>query len=384
MKKTDIEIIDLDKEPLEHLSDDYHRPAGDELSEEELVYDELEEEPSEREDGEEAEQGKSFLHSPWIHVGFGIFLVLAISFIVYRFLTFGKRINPDEYQGGDHYNTVESLDDIFPLLRADGSAVLHGDNPSIVLFGNAPFADDRDSADSLANLIAAQANATVYNCSVSDSYLAAQGATLQNATQVMDAFTFYWLSTAFCLRNDASTNNEAIYQDLFASRAEELSADARQAYDTLMSVDFQTVDVIAICYDGTDYLEGHRMSDLDNDTNTETFTGNLQAGIELIQQTYPEIRIIVMSPPYAYAVAEDGSYKSSDLVRYNDEGTLSSYVISEGGICGVCSVSFVDNLYGTIHEDIASDYLTDNLHLNLKGRKLMAERFVYALNKYNK
>ena len=155
-------------------------------------------------------------------------------------------------------------------------------------------------------------------------------------------------------------------------------------YDTLMSIDFQTVDVIAICYDGTDYLEGHRMSDLDNDTNIETFTGNLEAGIELIQQTYPEIRIIVMSPPYAYAIGEDGSYKSSDLVCYNDEGPLSSYVISEGGICGVCSVSFVDNLYGTIHEDIASDYLTDNLHLNLKGRKLMAERFVYALNKYNK
>ena len=43
-------------------------------------------------------------------------------------------------------------------------------------------------------------------------------------------------------------------------------------------------------------------------------------------------------------------------------------------------VTFVDNLYGTINEDNAEDYLTDHLHLNQEGRKKVAERFVYALN----
>jgi lysophospholipase L1-like esterase len=43
----------------------------------------------------------------------------------------------------------------------------------------------------------------------------------------------------------------------------------------------------------------------------------------------------------------------------------------------------VDHLYGTIHEDNAEDYLTDNLHLNKAGRELVADRFVEALYYYN-
>jgi lysophospholipase L1-like esterase len=40
----------------------------------------------------------------------------------------------------------------------------------------------------------------------------------------------------------------------------------------------------------------------------------------------------------------------------------------------------VDNLYGTITEDNADKYLIDNLHLNVEGRKLVADRLIYALD----
>ena len=43
----------------------------------------------------------------------------------------------------------------------------------------------------------------------------------------------------------------------------------------------------------------------------------------------------------------------------------------------------MDNIYNTINEDNAEKYLEDHLHLNLKGRKKVAERFAYALNYYN-
>ena len=46
-------------------------------------------------------------------------------------------------------------------------------------------------------------------------------------------------------------------------------------------------------------------------------------------------------------------------------------------------VTFVDNLYGTVTEDNAQDYLIDHLHLNVAGRKKVAERFVYALNYFS-
>ena len=74
---------------------------------------------------------------------------------------------------------------------------------------------------------------------------------------------------------------------------------------------------------------------------------------------------------------------SSDIMTYGGMDVLSTYVIKQSDSAAVQSVSFVDNLYGTIHEDNAKEYLTDNLHLNVKGRKAVAKRFVEALNYYN-
>ena len=47
------------------------------------------------------------------------------------------------------------------------------------------------------------------------------------------------------------------------------------------------------------------------------------------------------------------------------------------------SVSYLDNIYGTVNEVNAKDYLEDHLHLNPAGRKRLAERFVYALEYFD-
>ena len=84
---------------------------------------------------------------------------------------------------------------------------------------------------------------------------------------------------------------------------------------------------------------------------------------------------------YAAAVDENGEYISSDIQRYGWD-VLSTYVIRQCYSCNTRGVTFVDNLYGTITEDNAEQYLTDNLHLNTEGRRLVAERFLYALTYY--
>lgn len=333
-------------------------------------------------DWEEEEQKESsgvktaLSRNKW-HILFAAAVIAIICLVGYRILNYGVLKNLDDYDGstGD-----EVFDAPFSLEAAGGTRTEDPDGvTTIVAFGNAPFADDRDSADSLANLISASTKATIYNVSVSGSYLAADGATLSSSIAPLDAFNFYWLTTAFCLRN-----NDYIYQDIFQTLGDNLPPDGLEAYNTLLSIDFSTVDVIAIMYDGADYLAGHNMYSDDNDTDIQQFTGNLEAGIELIKQTYPDIRIIVMSPTYAYAVDEDGNYVSSDQYRYGNQDVLSTYVIKEYESCYRQYVTFVDNLYGTVTEDNASDYLTDNIHLNLEGRKKVAERFIYYLNYYNK
>lgn len=331
----------------------------------------------EEEQQEESSGVKAALSRNKWHILFAAAVIAIICLVGYRILNYGVLKNLDDYDGstGD-----EVFDAPFSLEAAGGTRTEDPDGvTTIVFFGNAPFADDRDSADSLANLIGASTKATIYNVSVSGSYLAADGATLSSSIAPLDAFNFYWLTTAFCLRN-----NDYIYQDIFQTLGDNLPPDGMEAYNTLLSIDFSTVDVIAIMYDGADYLAGHNMYSDDNDTDIQQFTGNLEAGIELIKQTYPDIRIIVMSPTYAYAVDEDGNYVSSDQYRYGNQDVLSTYVIKEYESCYRQYVTFIDNLYGTVTEDNASNYLTDNIHLNLEGRKKVAERFIYYLNYYNK
>ena len=47
------------------------------------------------------------------------------------------------------------------------------------------------------------------------------------------------------------------------------------------------------------------------------------------------------------------------------------------------NVSFVDNFYGSIYEEIAEEYLKDNILLNEKGHALLADRFLDALNRFH-
>lgn len=313
-----------------------------------------------------------------IHTALFLVFIIMLGGIVYRFFNWGNKIDPNEIIAENRESAPDTYDLILPLMDKNGNTVpKRHDSTTIVCFGNAPFSDDRASEDNLANMIAQKTGATVYNCSIQGSYLAAMNYTLRPSQAPLDVYNFYWL-TQLSAKAD-------IYHR--AGRAAEILGDetppeAQEVYDTLWNLDFNDVDVVVIMYDASDYLAGHGMYNDDNETDIEYFTGNLEAGIELLQTTYPWIRIIVMSPTYAYAVDESGNYVSSDMYTYGWD-VLSTYVIKEYQSCFNRSVTFIDHLYGTINEDNASEYLTDNLHLNKAGRELVADRFVKALQYYD-
>ena len=175
------------------------------------------------------------------------------------------------------------------------------------------------------------------------------------------------------------------YQTALETLGDSAPPVAHVVYNTLISIEYYIVDFIAILYVAWDYLAGHPMYSDDDFTDITQFTGNLEAGIQLIQDTYPHIRIIVLSPTYAYSDKideETGKYISSDIMRYGQD-VLSTYVIKQCSSSIRNRVTFVDNLYGTVTAENADACLTDYLHLNKNGRELVAKRFVYALNYYN-
>ena len=381
----DIEIVDLENETMQdtdsgksaHKSNKKQTsdvsPKADEYDD---FSEEYEEEDYPEEDKAPAPAGiRRFLN---VHVFFALVMIIVIGLVAYRFTHWGQRVSQSDIFKDGQGSYDDSWDSILPLTDENGQMVIT-DASNIVLFGNAPFADDRDSSDSLANLIAKETGANVYNCSISGSYLAAQELNFDPTVAAMDAYCLYWLVS---LATGAPIDN--YYVQAAEQLGDKTPADAEEVINTLKTLDFNTIDTVAIMYDATDYLLGNPMYNDDNPTDPTQFTGNLEASLDVLQSLYPQIRIIVMSPTYAYAVDENGDYVSSDMYVYNNRDVLSTYVIKECYSANVHSVSFMDNLYGSITEDNAKEYLTDNLHLNVKGRKLIAKRFEYFLNYYAK
>lgn len=379
----DIEIVDLEDENVQDTdSGNSKRPHPGRKN---TDYNDLDDPDNDFEEENEDTYGEEEAPAPAgirrflnIHVLFALVLLVVVGIVGYRVTHWGQRISQSEIFKDGQGSYDDSWDSILPLTDENGQMVIT-DASNIVVFGNAPFADDRDSSDNLANLIAKETGANVYNCSISGSYLAAQQLNYDPTLAPMDAYCLYWL-----VNLAAGVPLDGYYEDAAAALGDKTPPEAAEVINTLKTLDFNTIDTIAIMYDATDYLCGNAMYSDDNPTDPTQFTGNLEASIEVLQNYYPQIRIIVMSPTYAYAVDEDGNYVSSDIYIYNNRDVLSTYVIKECYSANIHSVSFMDNLYGSITEDNADEYLVDNLHLNVKGRKLIAKRFEYFLNYYSK
>ena len=271
--------------------------------------------------------------------------------------------NRDEVEDGYEIEVLDRVYYMYPDMLGEH---IPNETKRILCFGNAPFSDDRDSENNLCNLIAKETGAEVINLSIPDSYMA-MTSTDGYITDPFDYYTFYWLM-CFATFEDKAPLLKAFE---FATGASEIG---NSVVDYLCKIDLNTVDSIVLMYDAADYLDGRLKETPEDLSNPATFCGNMYAGINLIQEAYPHIQIIIMSPTYAYAIDEDGNYESSDIIKVNGD-SLSAYAITQLNLCQVAEVTFIDHIYGTIHADNADDYLSDNVRLNLKGRKAVADRF---------
>ena len=149
---------------------------------------------------------------------------------------------------------------------------------------------------------------------------------------------------------------------------------AMESLETLRSVDFDKVDMIVIMYDLHDYMDERPVMDVNNDINLLTWNGALNASLQLIQQTYPHIRLVVLSPTYGHFDNSEGELINSDIVDFGN-GVLPDYVLHEIDVAIYNGVSILDNYYGTINENMADTCLTDGYHLTQEGRERIAARF---------
>lgn len=140
----------------------------------------------------------------------------------------------------------------------------------------------------------------------------------------------------------------------------------------LSQIDFSKVEILVIEHGTNDYNRGVIADNPENPYDVTTFGGALRQTLKLLKDTYPEMRIVVMSPIYC-ALGENQDMPSYST-KYGEGGYLDEYVELEKQIAGEFQVEWLDAYHKSgIWEENAKEYLFDSLHLNEEGHKLLGE-----------
>lgn len=295
-------------------------------------------------------------------------LIIAVTAIVKLIIwNIGTKSDYDPNNLAEGYD-VEALDTIIPLSESKLEGREDDGVTTILCLGNNPLTD-ADGENGFTAQLAAMTGATVYNGGFPESTIGARYS-VYNESYPKDNFNLSYVADSICSGD---------YSKMDAAASLEQDEKYKEAVETLKSIDYNKVDMIAIIYDAADYL-ARIPSDNPNDPyELSTYTGGLRNAIEDIQKTYPYIRIVVMSHTFAQNIDKNGNYQNGGSTDLGN-GALPHYLLKEVDVSISCGVSVIDNFYGTINEDNYEEYMTDHVHLNDAGRKLMAERLAELVN----
>ncbi len=293
-------------------------------------------------------------------------VVLAVVAVV-RFLIWNKGSELKVRIGENKDKYIIEVNDNMVYL-SDSKLEGHEDDgvTTVLCLGNEPFSQDT-SESGLAGQIASLGGCNVINAAFPGSQVTCENAkySTDSLDSMDDIFNLFYVSYAISIGDFSSL-------ETVASAHTEDSA-YQQSVEALKNTDFSKVDIIAIMYDGTDYINGMAMQNPDVPDELTTYVGSLTNSFKLIQDKYPYIRIVFMSPYYA---EYDGvSSRTTDL----GNGTIVNYFQWAYDTCGSSSVSFLDNYYGSVNENNYKEYLSDDVHLNAAGCTKVADHFVYKV-----
>lgn len=316
---------------------------------------------------DQSEEERSFQDIPrWVYFAVLGVIVAVVAFSVFKLVRWN--MGTAETEGvveGDF--EVEVLDQIF-LMPADKLALKEDDGQETILFLGNDVLTYYNDEDGFVQQVEKKLGAKCINAGFPASTVALKNASY-DPEYPLDAYSFY------------NVANSIVNQD-FSRMLEACTSFPDSRYDEnsalLADLDMSKVDTLVVFYDAQDYISLRIGMNPDNDSDPITYSGALNAGIKAIQEKYPYIRIVCMSFPMCYAYDASGSLVSGDRFDFGN-GRLTTYLQFMIDTCGATGVSFVDNYYGTIHEDNSSGWMLDNIHVNAACNEHMAQHFIEAI-----
>ena len=298
------------------------------------------------------------------HLIFFIVVIVLFIFAIVKFLLWSK--GEDSGYDPNEITTefdVETMDHIQPMDTSRFEGIEDDGITTILCLGNSPFADNKGE-NGLAQTLARKMNGVAYDGSFANTYQSMYNKTYQD-TYRPDGLSLYPLVNAIC------TGDFSIPESVAATVGES----ELQTVEMLKNLDYKTVDMLVIMYDLSDYINRRPLYSQTDKNDLITWAGSLNASLELIEETYPHIRTVVLSMPACGATVDD-YYIDGDKVNLGN-GTLPDYINYEVDVILANGVSFIDNYYGVITVENRDEYLVNDYHLNEKGIEAIADRFYY-------
>ncbi|WP_029323112.1 SGNH/GDSL hydrolase family protein [Butyrivibrio sp. AE3004] len=302
----------------------------------------------------------------WVHLVVLGLIVVLFAYGAFRLIKWNKGKTLEKVEIDQSEYEVELLDQIFLLPSEKKEGHEDDGKETVLVLGNDSVTYDLTD-DSVCSLIAKNTGADVINAGFAGSTIALGSP--EGEGDAMDRLSFYNIAKAITNdnRNDVLDATWILGETTMQQHAQ-----------ALVDLDMNTVDTLVIYYDASDYIKLRPGMNPNDKLDPMTYMGALDAGIKMIQEKYPFIRIVCMSFTFCYAYDSDGVLKNGDRVDFGN-GKLTTYLQHMIDVCGDTGVSFIDNYYGTIDEGNSSEYLLDNIHVNKEAGRHIAEHFANAI-----
>ena len=299
----------------------------------------------------------------------GLVILALIAFIVYRLLDWDARhidFNTDDIEEGEF--DVELLDMYVYPDETEHPNHIVDDVEDILILGNV-YANNYGKKHSIVNMLKDNLDANIIDLSIDSSRVSCDSPFLDVGRDISSLYHMVLL-----LDKKDSTLLER-------TAASELFYDEKRIDDFLaafITVDLNKIDTIMIMYNLIDYYNGSAAIAITED-DVRGVRGSYEQSLALLQEKYPHLNIIIVSPYPSVFTDADGKLVYSSTTDY---GLLNSSYYFENiyFVATKYCTSFVDNYSYGITESNITEYVRETL-LTDKGIDYLGNHIIDFLKK---
>ena len=238
---------------------------------------------------------------------------------------------------------------------------------NVVILGDSVIANffNYYGSPSIPEYVERQTGLTVYNGAFGGS-----GMAVKRTEQSGAALTSSW-----CMANLAEDIGLDAWEGLRASMSyanhyvetnPQVFSNYEERLKGLSQIDFDKVDVLILEHGTNDYNMGVTVDNPSDPYDKTTFGGALRYSLKLLQEKYPNLQIVLLTPFYC-EINIDGEYIKCDEKDWGG-GILEDYVKKEMEIANEFGVDLIDGYYGSgINAKTLPTYMPDRLHPSADG-----------------